>query len=101
MCHHHVDQIFVNVLSGNDDDLIVAILEKCELPERIANAFESVDKDDNFSISYLGHLLHLANELVNVAKYSTTVNSYLFANDVWANFITGSFVELNEREVHL
>ena len=89
----------MNVLSGNDDDLIVAILEKCQLPERISGAFHGWTDADNHSVSYLGHLLHLANELVNVAKYSTTVNSYLFANQVWSEFTSGSFLELNEREV--
>lgn len=50
----------------NGDNIISVLVEKCKFIERFSEAFK---KESDRTVGYLGHLVHLANELTKASTY--------------------------------
>mmetsp|Transcript_36538 Transcript_36538/g.91612 ORF Transcript_36538/g.91612 Transcript_36538/m.91612 type:complete len:658 (+) Transcript_36538:464-2437(+) len=90
MMHHQVEQIITTVLCGTDDSLILSVLEKTAILNRVVDVFEQHDQ-----AGYTGFLIRLANELVKITKYSAGISMYLCANERWMQFVEGELQERN------
>ena len=65
--HYYVDQVIATIMSLDNGDTIISVLiEKCKLLERFAEAFKN---DTDRTAGYMGHLAHLANELIKASSY--------------------------------
>lgn len=50
----------------NGDNIISVLVEKCKFIERFSEAFKT---ETDRTVGYLGHLVHLANELIKASTY--------------------------------
>lgn len=91
--HYYVDQILATVMSLDNGDAIISVLiHKCRLLERFTEVFKA---ETDRTVGYLGHLVHLANELIKAATYHQQLATLLEENGAWQEFVNGKLKEIN------
>lgn len=93
--HYYIDQIIATIMSlDNGDNIISVLVEKCKFIERFSEAFK---KESDRTVGYLGHLVHLANELTKASTYHEPLAKLLDENELWKELVNGRLKEINDR----
>ena len=78
----------------NGDNIIAVLIEKCKFIQRFSDAFK---KESDRTVGYLGHLVHLSNELTKASTYHEPLARLLDENDLWKELVNGRLKEINDR----
>jgi len=93
--HYYIDQIIATIMSlDNGDNIIAVLIEKCKFIQRFSDAFK---KESDRTVGYLGHLVHLSNELTKASTYHEPLARLLDENDLWKELVNGRLKEINDR----
>jgi hypothetical protein len=93
--HYYIDQIVATIMSlDNGDNIISVLIEKCKFIQRFSDAFK---KESDRTVGYLGHLVHLSNELTKASTYHEPLARLLEENDLWKELVNGRLKEINDR----
>jgi len=91
--HYYVDQVITIIMSLDNGDTIISVLiEKCKLLERFAEAFKN---DTDRTAGYMGHLAHLANELIKASSYHQQLAVILDEHAGWRDSVLPKLKEIN------
>jgi len=93
--HYYIDQIIATIMSlDNGENIISILVEKCKFIERFHQAFTN---ETDRTVGYLGHLVHLANELTKASTYHEPLAKLLEENELWQELVKGRLKEINDR----
>jgi len=91
--HYYVDQILATIMSlDNGDSIISVLIQKCHLVKRFTEVFKA---ETDRTVGYMGHLTHLANELVKAATYHQQLAALLEEDKDWQELVNGKLKEIN------
>lgn len=94
--HYYVDQILATIMSlDNGDSIISVLIQKCHLIDRFAEVFKN---ETDRTVGYLGHLIHLANELEKAATYHQQLALLLEDHQGWQELVHGKLKQLNHTQ---
>lgn len=89
-----------------NDIIYVNIFNKCRLIDRILEAWDKNDskqrKENENKQGYMGHLIHIANNIVNQREKSESLDKFLKNNlspeclTKWDNFVNTELAKINE-----
>jgi len=92
--HYYIDQIIATIMSlDNGENIISVLIEKCRLIDRFIAAF----KNENDRVAgYMGHLVHLCNELIKASTYHEPLFKLLSEHAGWKELVDGKLKEIND-----
>jgi hypothetical protein len=92
--HYYIDQIIATIMSlDNGENIISVLIEKCRLIDRFVEAF----KNENDRVAgYMGHLVHLCNELIKASTYHEPLFKLLAEHEAWKELVNGKLKEIND-----
>eukprot|EP01087_Luapelamoeba_hula_P002985 TRINITY_DN1280_c0_g1_i1.p1 TRINITY_DN1280_c0_g1~~TRINITY_DN1280_c0_g1_i1.p1 ORF type:complete len:658 (+),score=139.75 TRINITY_DN1280_c0_g1_i1:273-2246(+) len=91
--HYCVDQIIATIMTLDNGDMIISVLiEKCKLLDRFVDAFKN---ETDRTAGFMGHLVHLSNELIKAATYHQRLSTILDEHAGWKDLVNGKLKEIN------
>eukprot|EP00002_Diphylleia_rotans_P016345 TRINITY_DN3177_c0_g1_i4.p1 TRINITY_DN3177_c0_g1~~TRINITY_DN3177_c0_g1_i4.p1 ORF type:complete len:836 (+),score=160.03 TRINITY_DN3177_c0_g1_i4:193-2700(+) len=100
--HHAIQNMIVAILRGGCTILRAQLFEKCNLVNRILDAF---DENDRYSVNrrnsrrpYMGHLIRICNALQKSSFIQPYIREHLEGISRWKSFCMGRLASINERE---
>eukprot|EP00005_Dracoamoeba_jomungandri_P005276 CAMPEP_0174250342 /NCGR_PEP_ID=MMETSP0439-20130205/535_1 /TAXON_ID=0 /ORGANISM="Stereomyxa ramosa, Strain Chinc5" /LENGTH=720 /DNA_ID=CAMNT_0015330379 /DNA_START=143 /DNA_END=2305 /DNA_ORIENTATION=+ len=92
--HYYVDQVIATIMSldDNGDRIIEVLINKCELIKRFTDSFKT---ETDRTAGYIGHLVHLSNELIKASTYYPPLSKILKGDESWQELTNGKLKEIN------
>jgi hypothetical protein len=92
--HYYIDQIVATIMSlDNGDNTISVLIEKCKMIDRFTEGFK---QHTDRTAGFMGHLVHLCNELIKASTYHEPLAKLLEESASWKELVNGRLAEIND-----